>query len=116
MSEVEVWRFDLDGDGAAEEPLSALERRRAAAIVRPLARRRWVAARAALRGVLGERLGREPAAVEIHTAPGGKPYLVDADDMRFSLSHSGDVALIALRRGGEVGIDLERVGRRPRAF
>jgi 4'-phosphopantetheinyl transferase len=116
VSEAHVWRVDLDRAEGPVGELSAAEERRAAAIVRPLARRRWIAARRALRGVLGECLGRDPAVVEIHAAPGGKPYVEGAGDLRFNLSHSGGLALIAICRGREVGVDVERIGGRPRSF
>lgn len=38
----------------------------------------------------------------------GKPYLVNAPEIRFSLSHSGDYALLALS-DGEVGCDIEKM-------
>ncbi|MGN1077613.1 MAG: 4'-phosphopantetheinyl transferase family protein [Candidatus Gallimonas sp.] len=38
----------------------------------------------------------------------GKPYFANAPEIRFSLSHSGDYALLALS-DGEVGCDLEKM-------
>jgi 4'-phosphopantetheinyl transferase len=40
--------------------------------------------------------------------PRGKPHLVNPSiDLRFNLSHSGDMALVALALGREVGVDIE---------
>ena len=47
-----------------------------------------------------------------------KPFLVSPDggnDIRFSLSHSEDMVLIAVTRGTEVGIDVEYMRRIPDA-
>jgi 4'-phosphopantetheinyl transferase len=45
--------------------------------------------------------------------PSGKPFLLDDPKLRFNLSHSEDMAVFAVTRAGEVGIDIER--RRPMA-
>jgi phosphopantetheinyl transferase len=43
----------------------------------------------------------------------GKPRLVGARrDLRFSVSHAGGLTLVAVAAGREVGIDVERLGRR----
>lgn len=39
----------------------------------------------------------------------GKPSIVDGGDLGFSLSRSGDVALVAVTRGRPVGVDVERI-------
>lgn len=73
-------------------------------------RRRWVAARWALRGVLGRYLEQEPAEIELRAGNRGKPVLADPGaSLRFNLSHSGGLALIAVVRGREVGVDVERI-------
>ena len=38
----------------------------------------------------------------------GKPYLEEADGLRFNLSRSGGVTLVAVSREADVGVDLER--------
>jgi 4'-phosphopantetheinyl transferase len=117
VSDARLWRVDLDGGPAgAEDVLSPAERRRAAAIVRPVARRRWAAARVALRTLLGECLDQAPESVALRVDPGGKPRLAAAGDLRFNLSHSAGAALIAVCPGREVGVDLQRLGDRPRPF
>lgn len=72
---------------------------------------RWAAARAGLRRVLAARLGIAPAEVGFAAAPGGKPHPHERhrSGLRFNLAHAGAYALVALRDGGEVGVDLEPV-------
>lgn len=108
---VDVWvvRLAENPDGAALETLDAAERAHAARL--RVATARWVAARVALRRVLGGYLGTDARSVRIEAGPNGKPRLAPgaASDLRFNLSHSGDLALIAVRLGYEVGVDVERV-------
>src|SRR4051794_33714177 len=91
--------------------LSGEERERAA---RMASAPRWIVARAALRIVLAGHLSQHPGDVELGAGPHGKPE-VPGVPLRFNLSHSGDLAVIALTRGAEVGIDVERTARRSRA-
>lgn len=81
------------------------------------ARRRWVAARWALRDVLGRYLERDPAAVELRFGGRGKPMLAEPEaSLRFNLSHSGELAMIAISEDHEVGIDVQLIGTRPAEF
>lgn len=76
------------------------------------ARAEWPSSDDLLRAVLAGYLDADPAAVELRRGANGKPAL--ADDSRglcFNLSHSADLALIAVA-GREVGVDVERI--RPR--
>jgi 4'-phosphopantetheinyl transferase len=113
-----VWHAHLDSDqwpGAATLP--AAERDRAARLLSDRARRRWVAARWALRGVLARYLAQEPAEVELRFGERGKPMLADPEaPLRFNLSHSGELALIAVARECEVGIDVQLIGSKPVEF
>ena len=49
---------------------------------------------------------------ELGRRPGGKPYFVEAENVCFSLSHSGPYGLCGLSRRGQVGVDVEVI--RPR--
>jgi 4'-phosphopantetheinyl transferase len=72
------------------------------------------AARRALREILGAYLGIEAEAVGLTVGERGKPGLAASPaPLAFNLSHSGELALVAVAAGGtEVGIDVERL--RPR--
>ena len=58
---------------------------------------------------------RTPSDVEFTAGPHGKPEILGSA-LRFNLSHSGDLAVIALTRDAEVGIDVERTSRRSSAI
>ncbi|HEU5062359.1 MAG TPA: 4'-phosphopantetheinyl transferase superfamily protein [Solirubrobacterales bacterium] len=59
--------------------------------------------------MLARYLGTTPEAVQITHGEHGKPRLEGTGDLAFNLSHSGQLAVIALVRGREVGIDVEKV-------
>ncbi len=106
---VDVWRGDLDQrDWPGPDGLPAGERQRAAAILRPLARRRWVASRWLLRGVLARYLGWPAADIGLEAGEHGKPRLAGAaGGLAFNLSHSESLGLVAVAAGREVGVDVE---------
>lgn len=114
---VRVSRVDLsagpEGDDfrgmSAWRDLSADERARAERLVRARDGRRFVRCRGALRAILGDLLGVAPAEVEFEVGPGGKPSLRQPADScwRFNVTHSGELALIAVTSGRELGVDVE---------
>ena len=84
---------------------------------------RRASARAALTSILGAYACAEPTELRIAAAPcvhcgkpHGKPFLDDpaATWLRFNLSHTGELALVAVAHGREVGVDVEEIrgGRR----
>lgn len=114
--EVHVWRVVLDRvDEALHRDrgiLSPDERRRADRYRFPVHARRFAAGRASLRRILAAYLETDPREIVFAYGPDGKPRLADAGEtLRFNLAHSADVALVAVARRREVGVDLERVRR-----
>jgi 4'-phosphopantetheinyl transferase len=112
---VDVWRAELDAPcWASPSALSPAERDRAELLREGTTRRRWVASRQALRSVLLRYLGGdERLPGEFAFGPWGKPALPgSAPPIRFNLSHSGDLALVAVTARSEVGIDVELVDSR----
>jgi 4'-phosphopantetheinyl transferase len=91
--------------------LDAGERARAERFVFERHRRRFTAARGLLRETLAAELGGDPAALRFEYGPRGKPRLAAGSDdgLRFNVSHSGELLLIALARGAELGVDVEAV-------
>jgi 4'-phosphopantetheinyl transferase len=118
VDEVHVWRVPLDAGPTVldryERFLSSDERERAGRFVFQKHRRRFIVARAVLRLLLGRYLNQEPDRLRFVYGPEGKPALADASEgcVQFNLSHSEALALYALTRGREVGIDLEWINPR----
>ncbi len=112
--ECHVWRvaLDLPADitGYLQNLLSVEERTRAALFAFATDRRRFVVAHGCLRQILGRYLGADPACLVIAKGTLGKPVLASPPTVLcFSLSHSGDTALVAVAWDREVGVDLEAV-------
>jgi 4'-phosphopantetheinyl transferase len=94
---------------AASPPASGLpadEQARAARFRRPGPRARFVAGRVVLRELLRRCPDRTAADVPLTSSPEGKPRLPGPDAPRFSISHAGDVVLVAVGEA-EVGVDVE---------
>jgi 4'-phosphopantetheinyl transferase len=105
---IHVWRVDLGAAVGEDAWLSADERARAVQLRGARERERWRNGRFALRRVLADYLGVAPGDLRFGYGRHGKPSLHGCD-LRFNLSHSEDVALIAVARGRELGVDIERV-------
>jgi 4'-phosphopantetheinyl transferase len=105
------------GGGSAEwafARLSADERGHAERFEDPVQRARYAIVRAALRQLLGRYTDRDPSRIRFAYGRTGKPRLVDAP-LNFNVSHSGDLAIVALARNTPVGVDVERRRRSFRA-
>lgn len=111
---VHVWRVALDDEsrvGASWGILSPEERARAERLHDAAHRRRFVLAHGALRALLAGYLDAAPSAIAYALGAHGKPSLAGRDGARahveFNLSHSRDIALIAVARGQPVGVDVQ---------
>jgi 4'-phosphopantetheinyl transferase len=111
--EIHVWRASLDNPArlaGAEAVVSRDESLRASRFAFARDRERFIAAHGALRMVLALYTGGDPQALEFKADPKGKPALIQTfTDIRFNLSHSGNLALIAIARGRDVGVDVELI-------
>ncbi len=93
--------------------LSEEERRRAEAYRFAADRRRFTVGRALLRWLVACYTGRPARALRLVAGPYGKPMLADGGGhaLRFSLSATRGLAVVALAAGRDVGVDVE--GLRP---
>jgi 4'-phosphopantetheinyl transferase len=110
--EVHLWLARLDRGATQSEILTADERARAARLRFDKDRVRWIASRVLLRTVLAHYLFVGPGALIFETQPRERPVLLwpsDAAWLRFSLAHSGDLALVGVARDDDVGVDIERL-------
>jgi 4'-phosphopantetheinyl transferase len=103
--DVHLWWVDLARGQVAASLLSPIERERAGRLRREDDRRRWIAARTALRQILSGYIGRPPRDVPLVVGAYGKPALAGGTP-HFNLSHAGERALLAVALC-EVGVDLE---------
>ncbi|MDX3540988.1 4'-phosphopantetheinyl transferase superfamily protein, partial [Streptomyces sp. MB09-01] len=118
---VSVWSWntmaDLVGGHPVQEAgtvLDADERGRAERMVRPADRHRYLASHLGLRVLLGSHLGLAPQDIRLIRedcpccgGPHGRPAVADTA-LHFSLSHSGDMAYLALA-ARPVGVDIEAI-------
>ena len=113
--EVDVWSVRLDGwpewAAALRPTLSDDERERADRFHFERDRRRFTCARAVLRHVLAESLDVEAREVTFSYGPNGKPALSGRFEraLAFNVSHSHEIALVAVGRDVEIGVDVEAV-------
>jgi len=130
-SDIHLWTVGI-GEGQPPDVLRARaalltpdEAQRADRFLRPADRDRFVLARAALREILAQYVGRSPSALVLGTGPHGKPMLIAGDGAgdggaserlpEFNVSHSGDIAVVALTADQAVGVDLEQIRSMPDA-
>jgi 4'-phosphopantetheinyl transferase len=116
--DVHVWRASLDQPATYVRQLAQIlcpdERERAGRFYYDRHRRRFIVRRGLLRMILGRYLGLKPGQLRFRHGPGGKPALLPPPDeggeaLRFNLSHSQELALFAVTRGRELGVDLEYI-------
>jgi|SRR5687767_14372558 len=107
--EVHVWTVNLTRVPVLDEALSHDEHERAEQFNAEADRRRFKAARSALRTILTRYLELPASSLIFGQTEFGKPFVVnsEAEGLLFNLSRSGDVVAIAVTRNREVGIDVE---------
>ena len=70
---------------------------------------RYSAGRAALRSIVGGCIGQRPERVPLVYGANGKPALAGDAPVRFNLSRSSALGLLAVQLGDDVGVDVEEV-------
>jgi 4'-phosphopantetheinyl transferase len=111
---VDVWFLDRSARTPADavELLDADERIRANAFRTCELQDAFVAAHALVRTALSAYADVDPRRWRYTFGAKGQPQLVDPPiDLRFSLSHSGERAAVAIGVGAPLGLDLEAVDR-----
>jgi 4'-phosphopantetheinyl transferase len=114
--EMHVWVVSLDQSSSALAnllvTLSPEEQARARRFHSLRDCDRYVIAHFALRDILGRYSRLAPSDVRLDVMPNGKPVLASASrdhHLEFNMSHSYDLALIAVGRGRQLGVDVERI-------
>jgi len=120
--QIDLFLVDLDAWAASrldESELPTADRRQAARLRQPVQARRLLARRSATRSILARRLGADRTGLvisrlcpECGATDHGRPFVAGAP-LAFSVSSSGNLAVIALSRSA-VGVDIEIAGSRTR--
>ncbi len=113
---IHIWRATLDlpssGFQDLQRTLSIDEYARADRFRHHRDRNRFIVARGLLRVILASYLQRDPSRLRFRYGPHGKPALnmkSTGEAPSFNLAHSDGIALYAVTRGRELGVDLERI-------
>ncbi len=112
---IDVWTWTLTPPFAVLARLTAHlapeEEARAGRYLNPHHGNQFRAGRGRLREILASYVDQPPASLELTTNPHGKPALASAMSISFNLSHTGDVAALAVTRASvaSLGIDIERI-------
>jgi 4'-phosphopantetheinyl transferase len=110
---VHVWRIALDQQNDRLErfrvTLEPHELERAGRFHFERHRRHFIVARGWLRSVVARYLGTQPEALRFAYGEYGKPALPAEHTLRFNLSHSNEVALLAVALDAELGVDVEHI-------
>jgi 4'-phosphopantetheinyl transferase len=110
--DVHVWRIPIGAEIPAAPAwlLSSEEQARAQAFRHDADRSSYVRAHAAMRVILSVYVRTTPAQLEFKSGPFGKPSLASegGPGLEFNLSHSHDLALLAVCRDRQVGVDIAR--------
>lgn len=110
---ITVWQVDLDARcrhvPTHRSVLSFDELERANGFRSNVHRDWFIACRAALRRILGTRLGTPPERIRFRYGASGKPELASGSAaIRFNVTHTRGRALIAVGGPFDIGVDLER--------
>jgi 4'-phosphopantetheinyl transferase len=131
---VHLWRAELDDEHAASLGglLTSAERARATRILGDRKRELWMRARGVLRSLLGAYVGVDARALRLTTNAGGKPTLSEHPPVAtvaggtltparlgerrpcgvaFNVSHTATLGLFGFVCSGEIGVDVELIGR-----
>lgn len=112
FNEVHIWRVDLfqiaNQLDRLSKSLSADENLRANQYRFEVDRRKFVLRRSTLRRIIASYLRILPHEVEFRYTSSGQPVLAEPFQyLRFSLTHSGNLVLIAIAMNLHIGVDVE---------
>jgi len=111
--DIHVWQASLASTtlalGDLSSILSAAERERASRFIFEMDQARFASCRASLRLLLSRYTGLAPDKIAFRYEPQGKPALAGGVGWQFNVSHSRNLAAIAISRYDAVGIDVELI-------
>ena len=111
---IDIWQFPLHQEfSEAKSLLNEDELARANRYHFVRHQRRFTIARAMMRLIIAHYLNLQAKEIEFSYNSHGKPDIVNEPSLQFNLSHSGDLALLAIGNQFPLGIDLEFFSARP---
>lgn len=123
VGEIHVWTARLVDDAGLTASLLPLlsreERARSAQFAFEHDRMRFIQAHGTVRQILAEYANAGAATLNFARKRNGKPFLVpqlNSPALEFSISHSSDCCMVAVRLDQPIGIDVERLRALPRAI
>ena len=116
LGEIHVWRVSLAQTESClqslQQTLSTDERAKADRFVFPKDRSQFILSRGALRAILSRYLNISSHILRFDYNPYGKPSLIvtqGGNTLRFNVSHSRGIALIAITKNLDIGVDIEGI-------
>lgn len=110
---IDLWQFSLENElPNAKTILNDEEIARTERFYFSQHQRRFSTARAVLRIILGRYLNMNPARLEFSYNAHGKPKVINSARLQFNLSHTADLAILAVGKGFPMGIDIEKYSAR----
>lgn len=116
LDEIHVWRVSLAQTESClqslQQTLSTDERTKADRFRFPKDRSQFIVSRGALRAILSRYLNISSHILRFDYNPYGKPSLIvtqGGNTLRFNLSHSQGMALIAITKNRDIGVDIEGI-------
>lgn len=110
---IDLWQFSLLHElPNASQLLNAEEKARADRFYFSRHKRRFSTARATVRIILARYLNASPERLEFSYNAYGKPKVINSSRLQFNLSHTDDLALLAVGKGFPMGIDIEKYSAR----
>ncbi len=120
--EAHIWCTSLDQPLSTyfelKSFLSVDEQVKAARFRNEQSRRQYVLGRGLLRKLLSGYLREHPTEITFVYGDHGKPVLfhpVKREDVRFNISHSGELVLLGFAHGSDIGVDVEQMRPVPEA-
>ncbi|KTD72832.1 phosphopantetheinyl transferase [Legionella tucsonensis] len=111
---IDLWQFSLAHElENAYELLNSEEQARAERFYFSRHKRRFSTARAIMRIILASYLNIPAKQLEFAYNNHGKPEVINAAKLQFNISHTGDLALLAVGRSFPIGVDIEKYSARP---
>jgi len=111
--QVHVWRICLEQDVETLDRFRRIlepeELDRAGRFRFERLQRHFVASRGCLRHVLARYVAKRPESLRFSYNDYGKPSLAGERSLQFNMSHSHEVALVAVTRNAAVGVDVEHI-------